>query len=230
MRVIFRSFSLPPVEMLPRGEPYPCGEGPTLGEGLWRRGEGGQRGGGDGAEAGNGHEPLHSRVGVRAPADLRVERLDPLRHLGDLGEQDPRELDHRRGERAFVSCDQRFETSDMREAGRRDDALLRQVTPKSFDRVGALAHRKIPRPAGHAGRLLRLRLHGHEPHGRPRRGFGDGLRVVRRAYAAPQGTRSHLTVVLLSLHERPQGDRRDHLHGAPHLGDSPPPVMRARTP
>ena len=51
--------------------------------------------------------------------------------------------------------------------------------PRSPHRLSALAHQKIACPEQHASRLLLLRLHRHETHGRPRCRLADRLGVGR---------------------------------------------------
>jgi hypothetical protein len=45
------------------------------------------------------------------------------------------------------------------------------------DDLGALTNEEIARPEYYSCRLLRLALHGHEPHGRSLGGFADCLGI-----------------------------------------------------
>src|SRR5215203_4371690 len=80
--------------------------------------------------------------------------------------------------------------------------------------LGALPDEEIARPEDHGRRLLRLALHGDEPHGRTLGGFADCLGVGH--------------VVLLPLDERLHVGRRDQPHLVAELADRASPVMRTR--
>ena len=87
--------------------------------------------------------------------------------------------------------------------------------PRSrVDRLGALAHQKVARAEQHPLCLLLFPLHRHEAHGRPLGRLADRLRVRR--------------VVLLTLHEGLDIDRRDQPDLVAELADLAAPVMRAR--
>ena len=50
----------------------------------------------------------------------------------------------------------------------RDKAELRKVPGPRINRLGPLPQQKVPRPEGHAGRLLLRVFHGNRSQGRPR--------------------------------------------------------------
>ena len=95
---------------------------------------------------------------------------------------------------------------------RRDDAVFRKMPAQGVDQLGALAHQEVARPEDHRPGLLIFGFHSNKPHCRPRRRLGDRLRVRR--------------VVLLSLDERLDVDRRDKPDGMTEPLDLPAPEMR----
>lgn len=129
MRVIFPSRSRPPVECCRVVSPTQAAKSRPLAQIS-----------SDGAYARNGHEPLYSGVSGRSLTELRIKRVDPFRHLGDLSDKHSRQLDHRSRQRASVAIHQRSEAPNMSDAGRRDDAVLCQMPPQRIDRLGSLAY------------------------------------------------------------------------------------------
>ncbi len=88
------------------------------------------------------------------------------------------------------------------------------MTAQGVDDLGALADQQIARPEDHGRGLLRLALHGDEPHGRALGGLADRLGIGH--------------VVLLPLDERLHVGRRDQPHLVAELADRASPVVRAR--
>jgi hypothetical protein len=70
------SFCLPPVECWSGAKAEPRREVAALGEGLGRRGERDDRGGGDRSDAGDRHEPPRDGVGLGTPGDLTIQLLE----------------------------------------------------------------------------------------------------------------------------------------------------------
>jgi transposase len=160
-------------------------------------------------------QPARRVVGGHALAKLDIKARDLLGETGDLIQQEAREVAHRCRQHAVIVVDDGCKAPDMRRAGRGHDALLGQVRAQSIDRLRALPNQKIAGPVSHCRRLLRLALHGDEPHRRPRRRFCNRLGI---GY-----------VILLPFHERLHIGGRDQPHLVAEIADGPAPVMRAGT-
>lgn len=173
----------------------PCRKITPLGKAFHRRREGGDCRRTDRPDAWNCHQTRRGFVlwCPRPQSHLKGGYLFLLainliqQHLGDLndfiGQISPRS-DH--------ECTQPFQ---MNRSLGRDKAEFRKVPAQRINRLCPLPHQKIPRPAGHAERLLLRVFHGNRSHGCPRRGLGNSF-CIRR-------------IVLLPHHEWFDIDRRD---------------------
>ena len=184
--------------VLARYEAQPGREVATPLEALHRRREGLDRHRGDRPDPWHGHKPLHVLILPRSRMDLPLQVSDlPIETFNLLKQKATQRADRLRQVRDLI-LKRRRQAIDMDRPLGRNNAELRQMAAQRVDRLCALAHQKIACPEQHAPRLLLLRLHCHETHGRPRCRLADRLGVGR--------------VVLLPLDVGFDINRRDQSH------------------
>ena len=105
------------------------------------------------------HQSRSLFVLARAGIEIRLQASDLLLELADLNEQKPAQLpDRLRQHRVrILHCPR--QPADVGRPLRSCDAVLRQVTSQSVDRLRTLTHQQIPRAEQHPPGLLLFGLH-----------------------------------------------------------------------